>query len=326
MRFGNFRRIGLAFDIIYRIMLLACAILFATLSRAELIERFRAPRIVQVDGLVQVRAECNAAMRREYQLPIAGFAADVCRRLYRAENLREKHFEQPGVVIVIGDVVTNLTNVVSRTEKREDGAKYVKILLPAPGYADRDALSAAVARGYFLAVHDLALDDEAARKRLRETVPELKLEDDYRALEEWYAGKRGKDDDDEKYLKLQRSILQPGVATKHDVEIFASRQFLYPAYFDSPFCGKYECLSYRDAIESAAEDPAIRIAAHLKVQEAVLFSGGRGERMSAAGLAYAAFLNDLAGGVKSAAELNVELDVCETLLKGVLNENEKNDN
>lgn len=300
-------------------MLLTCAILFAALSRAEFIERFRAPQVVQVDGLVQVRAECNAAMRREYQLPIAGFAADVCRRLYSAENLKEKHFAAPGIIIVIGDVVTNLTNVVVRTENRQDGSKSTKILVPAPGYADRQALCTAVVKGYFRAVHDLDLTEAEAQSRFRKAVPELKLADDYRALEEWYAGKRG-NEDDEKFLKLQRSILQPGVATKHDVEIFASRLYLYPPYFDQPFCGKYDGISFREAIRLVKEDPAIRAAARLKIQEAVVFSGGRGEKMSAAGIAYAAFLNDLVAGEKPENELNAELDIADTILKGVLDE------
>lgn len=298
-------------------MIFACAILFAALSRAEVIERFRAPQIVQVDGLVQVRADCGPDMRREFQLPIAGFAADVCRRLYAAENLREKHFAEPGIVIVIGDMVTNITNVVTRSETRDDGSLWTRILVPAPGYADREALTLSITKGYYRAVHSRDLSTDAALERFRATFPELKAEDDYRKLQEWYAGKRGKEDDEE-YLKLQRSVLQPGVASKHDVEIFASRLFLFPEYFDQPFVGRFDCVSFREAIKLAKLDPRIRYAAHLKVTEVVLYSGGRGEKMSAAGLAFAEFLKDLFAYKKSEAELAAELDVAETLLKGVL--------
>ena len=298
-------------------MLFACAILFAALTRAELIDRFRAPRIVQVNGLVQVRADCGPDMRREFQLPIAGFAADICRRLYAAENLRERHFAEPGIVIVIGDVITNVTNVVSRSETRSDGTLWTRILVPSPGYADREVLTRSVTKGYYRAVHSQDLRDDEATERFRATFPELKVEDDYRRLEEWYAGKRGKEDDEE-YLKLQRSVLQPGVASKHDVEIFASRLFLFPEFFDQPFVGLFDCVSFREAIKMARLDPRIRYAAHLKVPEVVLYSGGRGVKMSAAGLAFAEFLKDLFAYKKSEAELSAELDIAETLLKGVV--------
>lgn len=298
-------------------MLFACAILFAALTRAELIDRFRAPRIVQVNGLVQVRADCGPDMRREFQLPIAGFAADICRRLYAAENLRERHFPEPGIVIVIGDVISNVTNVVSRSETRSDGTLWTRILVPSPGYADREAFTRSVTKGYYRAVHSQDLRDDEATERFRATFPELKVEDDYRRLEEWYAGKRGKEDDEE-YLKLQRSVLQPGVASKHDVEIFASRLFLFPEFFDQPFVGLFDCVSFREAIKMARLDPRIRYAAHLKVPEVVLYSGGRGVKMSAAGLAFAEFLKDLFAYKKSEAELSAELDIAETLLKGVV--------
>ena len=99
------------------------AILLCALSRAELIERFRAPVVTQVDGLVSVRANCPADMRREYQLPIAGFVSDVCRTLYAGCRIKQKRFAQPGIVVTIGDVRTNVTNVVSRVQTRSDGSR-----------------------------------------------------------------------------------------------------------------------------------------------------------------------------------------------------------
>lgn len=298
-------------------MLFACAILFAALTRAEIIDRFRAPPIVQVDGLVQVRAECNAEMRRQFQLPIAGFAADICRRLYAAENLRERHFAEPGIVIVIGDLVTNVTNVVTRSETRADGSLWTRILVPAPGYADRAALTLSVTKGYYRAVHSQDLSSKAALESFRATCPEMKAEDEYQKLQEWYDGKRGKEDD-EKFLKLQRAVLQPGVATKHDVEIYASRLFFYPTTFEDKFCGKFDCVSFREAIPLAKIDPRLRLAAYRKIQEVMLFASGRGEKMSAAGVAYAAFLNELYKYEKTEAELTALLDAAEIVLKGVL--------
>ena len=298
-------------------MLLACAILLATLTRAEIIDRFRAPHVVQVDGLVQVRAECNAEMRREFQVPVASYAADICRRLYSSDNLKERHFAAPGIAIVIGDVITNLPTVVSRPETRDDGTKWTKILVPAPGYADRQKLGLAIVKGYCRAVRGEDLDDAQALTRIRAAYPELKREDDYKALGEWYAGKCGKDDD-EKYLKLQRSVLLPGSASKHDVEIFASRLYLYPPTYDERFCGRYDCVSFREAIKLAKIDPRIRLAAYNKIQGTVLFASGRGEKMSAAGVAYASFLNELFQYKKTEDELTAMLNAADLILQGVL--------
>ena len=306
-------------------MLVTSILLFAALSRAELIDRFRAPVISQVDGLVQVRAECGAAMRREFQLPVAGFAAGICRRLYAADKLRERHFDPAGMVIVLGDLTNCVTNVVVRTEKRDEASRRLKILVPAPGSADREALALAIVKGYCLAVHREEADDRRARERYLASDPEMKLREDYRALAEWYEGKRGAEDDS-RFLRLQRAVLQPGFATEHDVSVFSSRLFLFPEFLDQPFAGRYDSLSFRDAIALAETDPAIRAAARRKIQEAVLFSGGRGERMNAAGLAYAAFLRDLAAGEKSGRELALELDIADMILKGVLDENKENDN
>lgn len=298
-------------------MFLACAILFAALTRAEVIERFLTPPVVQVDGLVQVRAECNAEMRREFQVPIATYAADICRRLYAADRLKEQHFASPGIAIVIGDVITNLPTVVSRSAVRDDGSKWTKILVPAPGSVDRQKLGLEIVKGYCRAIHAEDLDDAAALTRIRAAYPELKLEDDYRRLNEWYEGKHG-DEDDEEFLRLQRSVLNPGSASKHDVLIYASRQYLYPPTFAEKFCGRFDCVSFREAIPLAKIDPRIRLAAYHKVQEAMLFASGRGEKMNAAGAAYAAFLNELFQYKKTEAELTAMLDAADEILKGVL--------
>ena len=63
-------------------MLLAGLVLMA-LTRAEIIERFRSPVVTQADGLVKVYADCPEDMRREFQSPIARFAADTVQTLYQ---------------------------------------------------------------------------------------------------------------------------------------------------------------------------------------------------------------------------------------------------
>lgn len=303
-------------------MLFACLLLLASLTRAEIIDRFKAAPVVQVDGLVQVRAECNADMRREFQVPIASFASEICRRLYVADKLKERHFASPGVAIVIGDVTTNLPIVVSRPETRDDGTKWTRILVPSPGFVDRYRFGLAVVKGYCRAVHGLDIDDDAALLRIRASYPELKIEDEYRSLAEWYEGKRGKEDD-ETFLRLQRSVLNPGRVHPLDVEIYASRLYLYPETFEAKFCGMFDCVSYREAITLAKRDPRIRLAAYRKIQEAILFASGRGDKMSAAGVAYAAFLNDLYKNEKTEAELTSLLDVADIILKGALDEDQE---
>ena len=51
------------------------------LTRAEILERFRAPVVTQADGLVKVYADCPDDMRREYQGPIGSFAAETVKTL-----------------------------------------------------------------------------------------------------------------------------------------------------------------------------------------------------------------------------------------------------
>ena len=66
--------------------MLFVSILLLALTRAEVLERFKAAPITKVDGLVRVVADCPADMRREFQEPVASFVADVCRTLYRAAS------------------------------------------------------------------------------------------------------------------------------------------------------------------------------------------------------------------------------------------------
>jgi len=98
-------------------MLLASILLLA-LTRAEILERFKAAPVTKVSGLVQVVADCPADMRREFQGPVATFVADVCRTLYRAENAHERPFVAPGIVVYVGDVRTNVTAVVVKPRTR----------------------------------------------------------------------------------------------------------------------------------------------------------------------------------------------------------------
>jgi len=293
------------------------AILFLALTRSEIIERMRTPPVVMVQGLVAVYADCDGAQRREFQHPVAGFAADVCRTLYAGSGMHERKFEHPGIVISVGDSREADTNVVSSVKLRE-GERYLKITLPSPGYSDREALRVAVARGFFLAVKGEDLDALSARRALREVDPRLRAGDQLNELGLWQSqGVSDTDLDDEEFLKIMRTVHLPGVALAAEKRIFASRMYLYPDHFRWPFAGKYESLSLRDAIRVRHRDPRVRLAAFNKITETVTFGGGHGEAMDEVVAGYCGFLTALAKGVDNDAELFVALDELEKRLKGL---------
>ena len=291
------------------------------LTRAEIIDRFKAAPVTQLDGLVQVYGDCPADMRREYQLPIASFVSDVCRKLYAAGNRKQVKFVDPGIVIRIGDVRTNIADVVVRPATRDDGAKFTRIYLPSPSGADLGKFRHEVVRAFYRAVYGVDLDDAGVTKKLRESDPVTRVEDIQSEVAAWrergeYAA--GKTDED--YLKLMRGVHLPGVATKPDVTTFASRLFLYPELYAAPFCGKYAACSFRDAIALARKDPSVRFAAYQKIEPLMLFGSGHGEKMNAAVEAYAKFLAELAVLKRTDEELAKLLDDADAKLKGVLEE------
>ena len=295
--------------------------MFAALTKAEIIDRFRAAPVTQLDGLVQVYGDCPADMRREYQLPIASFVSDVCRKLYAAGNRKQVKFVDPGIVIRIGDVRTNIADVVVRPVTRDGGAKFTRIYLPSPSGADIGKFRREVVRAFYRAVDGVDLDDASVTKKLREADPVTRVEDIQAEVAAWrergeYAA--GKTDED--YLKLLRGVHLPGVATKADVTTFASRLFLYPELYAVPFCGKYAACSFRDAIALARKDPAVRFAAYQKIEPLMLFGSGHGEKMNAAVEAYAKFLAELAVLKRTDEELAKLLDDADAQLKGVLEE------
>lgn len=295
------------------------AILVLALTRAELIERFRTPPVTQVEGLVQVYADCPADMRREYQVPVARYAADICRRLYQARAAPHRRFDDPGIIVHIGAVRTNIADVVVSTDTRANGDRFMRIKLPAPGYSDMDALRLAIVRGFYLALRGEELDDAGAALALRSTDPALRLEDERAELKRWRElGVAAEGHDDEYYLKQLRKVSNPGHASREDVAVFASRLMLYPPYYSLPFCGRFTGCTFRDAIELSKTDPVVRLAAVKKSRELLVFGGGRGDRMTAAAQAYSDFLVELARGKISAEELGTMLSEADDKLKEVL--------
>ena len=291
-------------------MLLAGLVLMA-LTRAEIIERFRSPVVTQADGLVKVYADCPEDMRREFQSPIARFAADTVQTLYQGLAKKPVRFGKPGIVISVGDVRTNLADVVTSVTTN-DGRVVTRLKVKAPGYADLYRLRLEVIRGFYRAVEGRELSEDEAVAAYRQAVPELRVYDERQKLEDWLAG-RGTTDDEEG-LKLMRRIFEPGKASRRDVLIFASRLYLYPPQRDVRLAGKYESLSFREAAKFGRIDPLTRLVAYQKANDLPVLGGGRGEELSAAAMAYRQFLIDFAAGQKSEAELLNMLDDADTKL------------
>lgn len=296
---------------------LAAILLFA-LTRAEIIERFRTPPVTHLEGLVQVFADCPVDMRREYQSPVASYVSDVCQTLYTSRMIKPRRFSEPGIVVHIGSVRTNVTDVISELDSRPDGTRFIRIRLPSPGYADMEALRIATARGFFLALEGEEIDEKTAVARLRDADPVLRIEDERAELARWRErGEFADGRDDEYYLMQLRKVLAPGEASREDVLTFASRLRLYPTYFGLPFCGQYDSLSFDEAIELSKTDILVRLAAVRKVTELILYGGGRGDKMTEAVQAYGFFLTEVAKGEKSVDELRKMLAEAERKLKEV---------
>lgn len=290
------------------------------LTRAEIVARMRAPVITQADGLVQVYAYCAEDQRREYQTPIARFAAETVGQLYRGLGRRPVHVRQAGIVIHIGDVRTNVADVVVRVTTN-DSRVVSRLYVRSPGYADLRRLRLEVVKAFYRCVEQRELSDAEAVVAYRRADPALRVADERQRLETWLATGRGLDD--EEGLKMMRRIFEPGKASARDVLIFASRLFLYPPGYDLRFLGRFHGLSFSEALAYARLDPTIRIMAALKARELPVFGGGRGDAMSAAADAYQAFLLALAAGEKDDRELRAMLDEADIKLNVAMEESRR---
>ena len=294
-------------------MTILAACLFLALTRAEIIERFKAPPITQVSGLVQVSADCPREIRRAYQAPIAGFAGALCRELYQGVRLAPKTFERPGIVVFLGDEKGTNTAVLAQF-KEKNGEKRCRIYLPAPEFSDLSELRKAVIRGFYYVVMNEKVTADEGLKRYHRMDPQRRAEEDYAVLAAWRKGEKVSESD-EACLKLSRSVLQPGLARPEDVLQFAARLTLYPPYHGYPFLGRYAYLSFEEAIDLAKEAPLIRFVAYRNAPLMIVYAGGRTPELAAAGQAYSDFLFELARYQLSADELKKRLQKANDLLK-----------
>ena len=286
-------------------MVLVATVLMMALTRAEILERFRAPVVTQADGLVQVYADCPEDMRREYQGPIAGFAAETVRTLYQGLAKRPVRFDKPGILIHVGDVRTNLAAVTSAVVTNDDRV-VSRIRVKAPGYADLYRLRLEVVRAFFRSVEKREVTEQEAVAAYRRGNPELRVFDDRMKLEDWLAGRGTKDD--EEGLKLMRRVFEPGKSSPRDVLIFASRLYLYPPQHDIRFLGRFDRLSFREALRFGRMDPIARLVAYEKAKEIPVLGGGRSPELAAAADAYQAFLLEFARGETDEKGLKALLD------------------
>ena len=292
-------------------MVLVATVLVMALTRAEIIERFRAPVVTQADGLVQVYADCPEDMRREYQGPIASFAAETVKTLYQGLAKKPVRFEKPEVLIHIGDVRTNVTDVTAQVTTN-DSRVISRIRVKAPGYADLYRLRLEVVRAFFRSVAKREITEEEAVAAYRKGDPALRAFDERMTLEDWLAGRGTKDD--EEGLRLMRRVFEPGKSSPRDILIFASRLYLYPPQHDVRLLGKFDRLSFRDAVRFGRIDPLVRILAYQKAVELPVLGGGRSPELAAAADAYQAFLFAFARGETDEKRLKALLDDADEML------------
>ena len=286
-------------------------ILLMALTRAEIIERFKAPVITQADGLVQVYADCPEDMRKEFQGPIGRFAADTVQMLYQGLAKKPERFSKAGVQILVGDVRTNVTEVTAQV-LTNDSRVVTRIRVKSPGYADLYRFRVEVIKAFYRSVEKRELSDAEAVAAYRHADPALRVFDERMKLEDWLAGRGTKDD--EEGLRMMRKVFEPGKSSPRDILIFASRLYLYPPQYDLRFLGKYDRLSFSEAVRFGRIDPIVRLVAYQKALELPVLGGGRSPELTAAANAYQAFLLAFAKGETDEKELKALLDTADERL------------
>ena len=177
------------------------------LTRAEILERFRAPVVTQADGLVKVYADCPEDLRRDYQGPMGSFAAETVKTLYQGLAKKPVRFERPGIVIHIGDVRTNVTTVTSSVSTNQNRI-VSRIRVAAPGYADLYRLRLEIVQAFFRSVEKREVSEQEAVAAYRKGHPALRVQDERMKLEDWFAGRGTRDD--EEGLRMMRGVFEPG--------------------------------------------------------------------------------------------------------------------
>ena len=154
-----------------------------------------------------------------------------------------------------------------------------------------------------------------------DAVPDLRIFDERKKLEDWIAGRGTKDD--EEGLRMMRKVFEPGKSSPRDVLIFASRLYLYPPQYDLKFLGKYDRLSFSEAVRFGRIDPIVRLVAYRKALELPVLGGGKSPELAAAADAYQAFLLAFAKGETDEKGLKTLLDAADERLNVALEKAER---
>jgi hypothetical protein len=298
-------------------MLFIASVLLLAISRAEMIERFKAPVLTQGDGLVKIYATCAVDVRREYQAPVARFAGETVTALAHAEKRRLSHAESPSIIIHLGDVRTNDASVVSRVTTN-DARVVTRLYLPSPAHTNLDALRIEIVRAYARALQNRELSADEARETFLMTSPDYRVIKSREKLATWLDRMEGATDAEG--TKLLYRVMRPGTLSRIEARVFASRLRLYPSTFARPFLGSLHELDFRAAIDAAPFDPSVRVAARKKADELPVFGGGRGLDLQVAAEAYRFFLLALAKGEASNDALKDLLEVADLKLNKIYEE------
>ena len=101
---------------------------------------------------------------------------------------------------------------------------------------------------------------------------------------------------DEHLARLARSVIEPGECGIFELDVFASRLFLYPPTYDVKMCNGRAVCSFREALDANGSNLMVRAAAFLKSREIPLYAIGRGDELQATAAAYERFLLGVAAG------------------------------
>ena len=101
---------------------------------------------------------------------------------------------------------------------------------------------------------------------------------------------------DERLARLARSVLEPGVCGRWELDFFSSRLSLCSPYFDAKLVDGNAVCSFREAMEKGESNLLVRATALLKTREMPLYALGRGDELRIVADTYRRFLLGVAAG------------------------------
>ena len=101
---------------------------------------------------------------------------------------------------------------------------------------------------------------------------------------------------DEHLARLARSVIEPGECGIFELDVFASKLFLYSPTYDVKMRNGRAVCSFREALDENGSNLMVRAVAFLKSREIPLYAIGRGDELQATAAAYERFLLGVAAG------------------------------